>query len=183
MESSSGRIERSLIRIVLILAGVIVLLSVGVYFGVRTFHAWQERRLLAEANALVNKGDFNRASFDAKRILEFDNQSAGANRVLADVAERNGLGAALELRRRTAELSGNSSRDLLAWTRSALRFGDPTVAAKALDVLPAAERNTAEYHALRAAVALLLRDAGLYEKELSRALRHRPSAKLRCCHS
>lgn len=141
----------------------------------RAFHAWQERRLLAEANALVKEGNFSRASFNAQRVLEFDNQSAGATRVMADVAERNGLRQALDLRRRVAELGGNNARDLLAWVRTALRFGDATAAAKTLGMLPSSERETAEYHALRADVALLRRDAATYESELSRAVELEPA--------
>jgi hypothetical protein len=177
MESNSARIERSLIKIVLVLAGAIVLCSVGGYLGMRMFRAWQERRLLAEANALVNEGDLKRASFDAQRVLLINQQSAGANRVLAAVGDRSGLHAAVDFRRRAAELSKNDPGDLLAWARSSLRFGDAADARKAIEMLPPAIRETAEYHALRADIALLERDGLLHEKELSRAVELDPSNK------
>ncbi len=177
MESSSARIERSLVRIVLFLAGTIALLTVGGYFGARLFHAWQERRLLAEANALVREGDFKRASFDAQRALELNAQSAGANRVLAEVGERNGFRAAVDFRRRAAELTRNDTADVLAWARSAIRFGDVAAANKAFETIPPPQRDTAVCHAVRADLALLQRDPVAYENELSRAVELEPSNK------
>ena len=169
MESLNARTERRLVRVFLIFVGSIILLSVGGYFGMRTFRAWQELRLLAEARALVNKGDYNRASFDAQRVLEMNPKSAGANRVLAEVSERNGLGTALDFRRRAAQLSQNDPGDELALARCAIRFGDVNTASEALEIISPAERETATYHALRGDVALLRRDLQTYETELSHA--------------
>jgi thioredoxin-like negative regulator of GroEL len=169
MESLNARIERRLVRIFLILVGSVLLLIVGGYFGMRSFRAWQERRLLAEASALVNEGNYNRASFDAQRVLEMNPKSPGANRVLAEVSERNGLHTALDFRKRAAQLSKNEPGDQLALARCAIRFADMTTAGEALETVPPAERETATYHALRGDVALLHRDFQSYEQELSRA--------------
>ena len=76
MQSINARIERSLIKIFLVLVGSVVLLSVAAYFGMRILRAWQERRLLAQAHALVNEGDLKRASFNAQRVLQLDPKSA-----------------------------------------------------------------------------------------------------------
>lgn len=177
MESSGARLERSLIRIVLILVAGVVLLIVGGYFGARTFHSWQERRLLAEANALLREGEFKRASFDAQRALELNPQSASANRVLAEVAERNGFRGALDFRQRAAELSKNEAGDLLAWARSAVRFGEVAAASKALEQIAPAARETGEYHALRGELAMLQHDQRSYEAELARAAELDPANK------
>ena len=187
MESSSARLERSLVKIFLVLLGVIVLLTVGTYTGVRMFHRWQERRLLAEANALVKEGKYNRASFEAQQVLQFNAQSAGANRVLADVAERTGMRAAIDFRRRAAELAGNNVHDLLALARIGIRFGDVSTATKALDSAAARAGQTAEYHALRAELAQLQRDPASYENELARAAELDPAKSsyqlaLAICH-
>ncbi|MGI9114506.1 MAG: hypothetical protein ACR2FX_05635 [Chthoniobacterales bacterium] len=175
MESFNSRVERSLVKIFLILFGAIVLLAASGYGGMRIFHAWQERRLLAEANALLHEGQFKSASADAQRVLGINDRSAGANRVLAEMGERNGLHAALDLRKRVAELSGNDPADLLAWARGAIRFGDAAEATKALDLMPQAKRETGEYHALQANLALLRHDAAGAEKELSRATELEPA--------
>ena len=97
---------------------------------------------------LVNEGDYNRASFDAQRVLEMNPKSAGANRVLAEVSERNGLRTALDFRRRAAQLSQHEPGDELALARCAIRFGDVTTAGEALETISPAERETATYHAL-----------------------------------
>ena len=55
MQSINARIERSLIKIFLVLVGSVVLLSMAAYSGMRILRAWQERRLLAQAHALVNE--------------------------------------------------------------------------------------------------------------------------------
>lgn len=177
MESLNARIERRLVRFFLIFVGATLLLVVGGYFGVRSFRAWQERRLLAEASALVNEGNYNRASFDAQRVLEMNPKSPGANRVLAEVSERNGLHTALDFRKRAAQLSKNEPGDELALARCAIRFGDVTTASEALETIPPAERETATYHALCGDVALLRRDLQSYEKELSRASELEPMNK------
>ncbi|MBV9010033.1 MAG: hypothetical protein JO354_12835 [Verrucomicrobia bacterium] len=174
MESSSARLERSLVKIFLALLAVIALLTAGTYTGVRMFHRWQERRLLAEANALVNEGKYNRATVDAQQVLQFNAQSAGANRVLADVGERTGARAAIDFRRRAAQLAGNNVADLLALARTAIRFGDAATAAATLDHASAAAAQTAEYHALRAELARLQHDPAGYENELARAARIEP---------
>jgi tetratricopeptide (TPR) repeat protein len=177
MESLNARIERRLVRIFLIGIGAVVLVSAAGYFGVRTFRAWQERRLLAEGTALVKEGDFNRASFDAQRALEINPKSAGANRVLAEVSERSGLRTALDFRRRVADLSRHQPGDELALARTAIRFGEARTAKEALEAIPPVERETANYHALCGDVALLQRDTASYEKELTRAAELDPANK------
>jgi HEPN domain-containing protein len=177
MQSLNARIERRLVRIFLVLVSVMIVVGAAGYWGVRTFRAWQERRLLAEANALVNEGDYNRASFDAQRVLEMNPKSAGANRVLAEISERSGLRTALDFRRRAAELSKDDREDELALARSAIRFGDAVTANRALEAISPATRETATYHALRGDVALLRRNLRSYETELSRAAELEPANK------
>ena len=101
-----------------------MLLGLGGYFSVTAFQAWQVRRLLAEANALVNEGNYNRASLDARRVLELNPQNADAMRVIARSAESAGLRSAIEFWRRVTELSGNAEGDVTSWALCAIRFGD-----------------------------------------------------------
>jgi cytochrome c-type biogenesis protein CcmH/NrfG len=177
MESFNARVERRLVRLFLVSVGSLVVLGVGGYFGVHAFRAWQERRLLAEAHALVNEGNNNRASFDAQRVLEMNPKSAGANRVLAEVSERNGLRTALDFRKRAAQLNQNEPGDELALARCAIRFGDVATASEALETISPAERETATYHALYGDVALLRHDLHSYESEISRAAELEPMNK------
>jgi len=171
------KIERSLLKIFLSVVGLILLVSGGGYLSLSAFHAWQVRRLLAEANALINEGDYKHASLDAQRVLELSPENADAMRVIARSAESAGLRRAIEFWRRVTELSKNAEGDVTAWARCAVRFGDADSASKALDVMPAPGKGTADYHALRSDVALARHDLAEYEKELLEAKRLDPQDK------
>jgi len=75
------KIERSLLKIFLSVLGLILLLGAVGYFGLSAFRAWQMRRFLAEANALINEGDYKHAGLDAQRVLELSPDNAEATRV------------------------------------------------------------------------------------------------------
>ena len=94
------KIERSLLKIFLSVLGLILLLGAVGYFGSSAFHAWQVRRLLAEANTLINEGDYKHASLDAQHMLELSPENADATRVIARPAESAGLRRAIEFWRR-----------------------------------------------------------------------------------
>jgi tetratricopeptide (TPR) repeat protein len=171
------QIERSLLKIFLGVVGLVFLLGAGGYFSLSAFRAWQVRRLLAEANALINEHDYRQASLDAQRVLELSPEDADAMRVIARSAESAGLRSAIEFWRRVTELSKNAERDVLAWARCAIRFGDAVSASKALDAMPVPGRTTADYHAKRSDVALIRHDLAEYEKELLEAKRIDPQNK------
>jgi thioredoxin-like negative regulator of GroEL len=171
------KIERSLLKIFLSAVGLILLVGAGGYLSLSAFHAWQVRRLLAEANALTNEGDYKHASLDAQRALELSPENVDALRVIAGSAESAGLRSAIEFWRRVTELSKNSEADVTSWARCAIRFGDTLSASKALDAMPAPVKGTANYHALRSDVALLRHDLTEYEKELLEAKRIDPQNK------
>ena len=156
---------------------MILLVGGGGYLSLSAFHAWQVRRLLAEANALTNEGDYKHASLDAQRALELSPENVDAMRVIAGSAESAGLRSAIEFWRRVTELSKNSEADVTSWARCAIRFGDALSASKALDGMPAPEKETADYHALRSDVALIRHDLAEYEKELLEAKRIDPQNK------
>ena len=168
------KIERSLLKIFLTVVGLVFLLGAGGYFSLSAFRAWQVRRLLAEANALVNERDYKHASLDAQRALELSPENADAMRVIARSAESADLRRAIEFWRRVTELSKNAEGDVTAWARCAIRFGDANSASKALDAMPEPGRRTAEYHALRSDAALVRHDLPGYEKELLEAKRIDP---------
>ena len=97
MQELHEKIERSLLKIFITVFGLILLLGLGGYFSLTAFRAWQVRRLLAEANALVNESSYNHASLDARRVLEMDPENADAMRVIARSAESAGLRSAIWL--------------------------------------------------------------------------------------
>lgn len=157
--------------------GLIVLLSVGGVVAYKQFRAWQQRRLIAEANALVNEGDYRRASLDARRLLQINPESAEGCRIMARLSEKAGLRSALEWRRRVMELGQATPNDLILLARAAVRFDERSTADVAMSKLPESAKNTADYHALLADIALAQRDGVEMEKQLSEANRLDPANK------
>ena len=114
------KIERSLLKIFLSVVGLVLLVGAAGYLSLTAFHAWQVRRLLAEANALANEGDYKNASLDAQRALELSPENVDAMRVIARSAQSAGLRSAIEFWRRVTELSKNSEGDVRSWARCAI---------------------------------------------------------------
>lgn len=177
MEHPHLKIERSLLKIVLWTVGLILVLSVGGAVGYKQFRAWQQRRLIAEANALVNQGDYRRASLDARRLLQINPESAEACRILARLAEIAGSRSALEWRRRVMDLGVATPNDLILLARAAIRFDDRVTGDVAMSKLPESAKQTAEYHALLADIAYAQRDGVEMERQLSEAARLDPANK------
>ncbi|MFN2621643.1 MAG: hypothetical protein ABR611_02255 [Chthoniobacterales bacterium] len=177
MEHPHDKIERSFLKIILWTVGVILVLSVGGVVGFQQFRAWQQRRLVAEANALVNEGDYRRASLDARRILQINPENAEACRILARIFEKTGSRSALEWRRRVMELGQATPTDLILLARAAVRVDDRQTAEVAMSKLPASAKETADYHALLADIAFAQRNGVEMEHQLSEAARLDPSNK------
>lgn len=177
MEHPHDKIERSVIKVIIWTVGLILVLVVGSTIGYKQFRAWQQRRLIAEGNALVNEGNFKRASLDARRLLQINPKSAEACRIMARIAEKAGLRASLEWRRRVMDLGEATPNDLILLARAGVRFDDRAIADVAMSRLPQSAKETAEYHALLADIAYAQRDGVEMEKQLSEASRLEPSNK------
>jgi hypothetical protein len=172
-----NKIERSLIKILAWTFGVIVFLIVGGVLGYKQFHKWQERRLVAQANALIDQNDLKRASLDARRILQINPDSAAGCRIMARISEKAGARAALDWRRRAVELDPGNVSDLIALARAAIRFDDKQARDFALSKLPESAKSTTEYHALAADLATANRDESQTETHLREAVRLDPNNK------
>ena len=157
--------------------GIIILLIAGGIVGHRSYRNWQERRLVAQANALVNEGNLKRASLDARRILQINPESAEGARIMARIAEKGGGGSsAVDWRRRAADASGNAA-DLIALAQAAQRIDDAANRDYALNRLPEEAKNTPEYHALAAELAASRRENKEVERHLREAVRLDPANK------
>jgi cytochrome c-type biogenesis protein CcmH/NrfG len=177
LEHPHNKIERSIIKVIMWTIGLVLLLAIGGTVGYRSYRNWQQRRLIAEANALVNEGDYKRASLDARRLLQINPNSAEACRIMARLSEKAGLRSALEWRRRVMELGQATPNDLILLARAAVRFDDRVTADVAISKLPESAKATAEYHALQADIAFAQRDGVEMERHLSEASRLEPANK------
>lgn len=177
MQDPNEKIERSLLKIVGWILAVIILLSVGGVFGLRAFRKWQQRRLIAQANALVSHGDLKRASLDARRVMQLNPDNPDGARVLARLAEKAGSRAAVDWRRRVMDLGVANVEDLILLARDGVRYDDRAIADIAINKLPTEAKNRADYHALMADVAFAQRDGVEMERQLAEALRIEPENK------
>jgi len=177
LQRPHDKIERSLFKIVFWTAAIIILIVVLAVLGGRTIRNWQQRRLIAQANALVDKDDLRHASLDARRLLQINPENAEGARIMARIAERTGSSSAVEWRRRVVNLGVADPDDRLALAETASRFGDLTTAKTALDQLPAQTRETARFHSVVADLALARRDGEKMERELIEATKLDPANK------
>ena len=177
MQNPHNKIERSLIKIIAWIVGIIIFLIAGGVLGHRSFRAWQERRLVAQANALVTEGNLKRASLDARRILQINPESVEGCRIMARISEEGGSRTAVDWRRRAVDIGGSKPADLLALAKTAARFGDKANQDYALSRLPAEAKATADYHLIAADIAAKNGETAEVEKHLREASRLNPSDK------
>jgi hypothetical protein len=177
LELSHQRKERLFLK--LSLGGLIglVLLIVAFWAGHRAYVRWQERRLVRTAMFAMERGDERTASLAARNVLDMKQSSAGAARIMAQIAEHAGDPIALDWRRKVSEFLPGSTDDRLAWARCALQFHDTLTAERALSQLDEAARQTAAYHAVAAQLAQVRRDDQTAEREWSEAARLAPTDK------
>ncbi|CAN5519786.1 hypothetical protein BH18VER1_BH18VER1_01830 [soil metagenome] len=177
LENPHNKIERSVIKIAAWTLGIIIFLIGAGVLGHRSFRKWQERRLVAQANALVNEGELKAASLDARRIIQINPESAEGCRIMARITERAESPTAVEWRRRAADLAAGSAADLLALAKTASRFDDVANRDYALSRLPEEAKNSAEYHSVEADIAQARRDAAGMAEHLQEAVRLDPANK------
>jgi thioredoxin-like negative regulator of GroEL len=161
VEISHRRAERFYVKLLLGgLIGLIVLIGT-IWAAHGGYVRWQERRLVRRAVYALQHDDYRTAGLAARNVLEMKPSSAPATRIVAEIAERAGDRAALQWRRKVAELEPESAEDAMAWARCALQFNDPATAERALATVSEPSRQTAGYHAV---VALLAQARGENEK-------------------
>lgn len=144
-----------------------VLLIVGGWHGIR----YAKLHLaLSRARREFTDVQFMRAEFWAGQALGVDPKNTAATRLMAEITEAQDKPAALGWRIRIARLEPGNTADILAWAKSALRFGQRDMALKALESLPADFKNSsADYHELMAGCALASHDAPLAEEHFAKA--------------
>lgn len=175
LQDPNDKIQRSILKIAGWVLGIIIVLVAGGIFGHKAYRDWQERRLVAQANALINEGNLKRASLDARRIVQVNPDSVPGCRIMARLAEITGSKTAIEWRRRVVDLQPNSAPDMIALGRAAVRFNDKAALEFVLGKLPEGAKTTAEYHAFAAELALSRNDPAGMEEHLREAVRLDPA--------
>src|SRR3954471_9204895 len=154
-----------------------VLLVAAIWGGHGFYVRWQEKRLIQKAEESMNRGDTVSASLAARAVLQMKPDSAPANRIAAEVSERNGDAGALVWRRKLAQAPNHSMEDVLALARAALQFNDIATAKQSVAHVPENDRTTGGYHAVMAMIAQVEKQNETAEKEWAEALRYSPEEK------
>ncbi len=177
VEFSHHRVERVYLK--LLLGGFIgIILLVALFWGGHNAYVrWQEKRLVRRAMTAIEHGNEEDASLAARTVLQLKPSSVPATRIMAQLAEHAGNRAALDWRRKVAQLEPHSAEDQLAWARCALQFNDVATAERALSSLQENGKETAGYHAICALLAQAKKQDEKVESEWSEALRLAPEEK------
>ena len=110
---------------------------------------------LRRAHGEFLKKQFTRAEFWANGALRIEPTNVGATRLMAEINEAQDRPAALYWRIRAAQLEPANPGNIMAWAKSALRFGQTDLALRALKSLKAdVAAKSAEYEELMAGCAL-----------------------------
>ncbi len=111
-----------------------------------------------------------RAEFWAARALSMDEGNVQATRLMAEINEAQDRPAALGWRIKVAQREPRSTGDIVAWAKSAFRFGQPEMAMNALQSLPPDFRNrSADCQELMAGCDLARHETLIAEAHFARA--------------
>jgi len=167
---------RRWISIVLaVLAGVVIVGVAGWYAGgEKAVRAWQYRRTIVSAEALVPVGDWRGAGLAARQALSLHPGDARALKVMALLAERTGGPEVLVWQQQLCLAEGSAPEEWLRLVRQAMSFGETGIAEAALARTPEAIRQTGPWHELAGALALRSQRWAEAEAQFREALRLNP---------
>ncbi len=145
----SGHLKFTPTRLAICAASLIVGFALGwilLTYGPQVYRGWRETSLLKSAAALLAKDDFDGATRAAREVLQIHQDSLPAFHILAEASEKQNRPETVAWRAQIARLEPKSLDSQLNLASAALRFGRLDTARKALDSVPAAQRDRAAYH-------------------------------------
>jgi predicted Zn-dependent protease len=145
----SGRLQFTPARLAICAAALVAGFVLGwvlLTSGPQAYRGWRESSLLKRALDLMAKEDFDGATRAAREVLQIDHNSIAAFHILADASEKQNRPETVAWRAQIARLEPESLDSQLNLASAALRFGRLDTARKALEMVPAAQRDRAAYH-------------------------------------
>jgi thioredoxin-like negative regulator of GroEL len=136
-------------RFALVAGGLAIAILLGVLFisyGLRLYGGWRQTRLLHEAASMLQQGRFSEATRTARELLAQYPDSLPTLYILAEAAEKQSSEEAISWREQIARLRPKDPDSQLNLVSAALRFGKLDLARKALDQIPANDRDRAAFH-------------------------------------
>lgn len=151
-----------------------VLLVALAFGGYRVYGGWRKRHLAQQAKDFFVRGDYESATLVARHLLQLDQKSVAACRIMAETAELAGKLDAVSWREQLVALEPGEATNKIALAGAALRFGQLDLARKTLDAVEASNRGSVNYHELAGALAVAEKKQAPAESEFATALQLEP---------
>ena len=164
-------------RVALVAAGLGVAILLGTLFftyGLKLYANWHQTRLLQQAASMLQQGRFIEATRTARELLEQHSNSLPALYILAEAAEKQNLEEAISWREQIARLRPKDPDSQLNLVSAALRFGKLDLARKALDQIPANDRDRAAFHVVAGWLASAEGNFAEQEEQFAAAVKKEP---------
>ena len=168
-------------RVALVAAGLAIAIVLGTLFlryGLKLYEDWRQTRLLHEAASMLQQGRFSEATQTARELLAQHPNSLPALYVLAEAAEKQNLEEAISWREQITGLRPKDPDSQLNLVSAALRFGKLDLARKALDQIPASDRDRAAFHVVAGWLACAEGNFAEQEEQFAAAVKKEPKNDL-----
>src|SRR6266508_2923083 len=164
-------------RVALVAAGLAIAIVLGALFfryGLTLYEDWRQTRLLHEAASMSQQGRFSEAMQTARELLAQHPDSLPALYILAEAAEKQNLEEAISWREQIARLRPKDPDSQLNLVSAALRFGKLDLDRKALDQIPASDRDRAAFHVVAGWLACAEGNFAEQEEQFAAAVKKEP---------
>ena len=168
-------------RVALIAAALAIAIVLGALFfryGLRLYEDWRQTRLLHEAASMLQQGRFSEATQTARELLAQRPNSLPALYILVEATEKENLEDAISWREQIARLRPKDPDSQLNLVSAALRFGKLDLARKALDQIPASDRDRAAFHVVAGWLACAQGNFAEQEEQFAAAVKKEPKNDL-----
>jgi thioredoxin-like negative regulator of GroEL len=168
-------------RLAFVAAGLAVVILLGAFFftyGSKLYRDWHQTRLLQQAGSMLQQGRFDEATGTAREFLTQHPHSLPALFVLAEAAEKQNLEEAISWRGQIARLRPKDPDSQLNLVSAALRFGKLDLARKALDQIPANDRDRPAFHVVAGWLASAEGNFAEQEDQFAAAVKKEPKNDL-----
>jgi Tfp pilus assembly protein PilF len=168
-------------RLALAAGGLAIAILLGALFisyGLKVYASWHQTRLLREAASMLEQGRFSEATQTARDLAAQHPDSLPALHILAEAAEKQNLEEAISWREQIARLRPRDPDSQLNLVSAALRFGKLDLARKALDQIPASDRDRAAFHVVAGWLACAEGNFAEQEEQFAAAVKKEPQNDL-----
>lgn len=168
-------------RLALVAAALAIAILLGALFfryGLKLYADWHQTRLLQQGASMLQQGRFTEATQTARELLAQHPDSLPTLYILAEAAEKQNLEEAISWREQIARLRPKDPDSQLNLVSAALRFGKLDLARKALDQIPAKDRDRAAFHVVAGWLAGAEGNFAEQEEQFAAAVKKEPKNEL-----